>query len=408
MSPSDPSASSAAPGPTPASSLSAHEDHLRALGLPMMLAPATRLRELLPRSAGFAAGLALLGVALAALDRSNDLAIEVMDRYDLTDVEAGGAGGAGADLPDDDTFWAELADAAEPIIELLALSIALAVLAPLLGWVVAKIARNVSRGAATALGLGSMLALVVVPVLTFTSANGPDLADTLLAAALVLVGTYLGAGSLLRWSARRVRLELGTMGPMVARVLPLVMLAVLFLFFSVELWQVMVALSWPRTFAVIGVILALTVLLVGITTRDDVRHELRERYNETPLRWTERANILLVPVLATLIQAALFAILVFAFFLFLGWTAVPETTEARWTQTPDNEPQGLMFGLPISVTLVRVALTLAAFSALNLAAAAASDAAHRARFVRPMIDEVVRGLDAREAYLVARSRQARR
>ena len=68
----------------------------------------------------------------------------------------------------------------------------------------------------------------------------------------------------------------------------------------------------------------------------------------------------------------------------------------------------LMFGLPISVTLVRVALTLAAFSALNLAAAAASDAAHRARFVRPMIDEVVRGLDAREAYLVARSRQARR
>ena len=43
-----------------------------------------------------------------------------------------------------------------------------------------------------------------------------------------------------------------------------------------EIWQVMVALSWPRTFALMGVIAVLTVLLVGITTRDDTRQsELR-------------------------------------------------------------------------------------------------------------------------------------
>ena len=58
----------------------------------------------------------------------------------------------------------------------------------------------------------------------------------------------------------------------------------------------------------------------------------------------------------------------------------------------------------VSVTLVRVSLMLATFSALNLAAAAASDAAHKERFVRPMLDEVVRGLAAREAYLGARRR----
>ena len=115
-----------------------------------------------------------------------------------------------------------------------------------------------------------------------------------------------------------------------------------------------------------------------------------------------QAGVLLVPVLATLIQAALFAALVFAFFLFLGWIAVPEATEARWTHGPDDAPRGLLFDLPFSVTLVRVALMLAMFSALNLAAAAASDPAHHRRVVRPMIDEVVRGLDAREAYLAAR------
>ena len=373
------------PVPTPASRPRAHEDHLRALGLPMMIAPSARLRDLLPRCAGFAAGLAVFGAAVAALDRSNDLAVAFLDEFGI----------------DDDPTRPDLFAASEPIIELLALAIALAVAAPVLGWLTGKVARRVPRAAAFAVGLGSLLALVVVPVVVFSSQDGPTLRDTLLAAALVLVGTYAGVGSLVRWSARRVRRELGTMGPMVARVLPILMLAVLFLFFSAEIWQVMVALSWPRTFAVIGVMVALTVLLVGITTRDDIRHELQQWSTDTPLRPAERVNVLLVPVLATLIQAALFAALVFAFFVFLGWIAVPEATEARWTHGPGDAPDGLLFGLPFTVTLVRVALTLAAFSALNLAAAAASDPAHHRRFVRPMIDEVVRGLAAREAYLGA-------
>lgn len=345
----------------------------------MMIAPRSRLRELLPRSAGFAAGLAVAGAALAALDRANDRAIAVLDRFD----------------------GPELASAAEPILELLLLAAVLAVAAPLVGWLISRLARHVTRATATALGVGSLIALVVVPVVTFSSADGPTLGGTVLTAALVLTGTYAGIGSLLRWSARRVGRELGTMGPMVARVLPILTLAVLFLFFSAEIWQVMVALSWPRTFALMGVIAVLTVLLVGITTRDDTRHELQQWSTDTPLRPAERANVMLVPVLATLIQAALFATLVFAFFLFLGWIAVPEATEARWTHGPDDAPDGLLFGLPFTVTLVRVALMLAAFSALNLAAAAASDPAHHKRFVRPMIDEVVRGLAAREAYLGA-------
>ena len=393
------------PEPTPASSPHAHEEHLRALGLPLFVTPRARARELLPRSAGPAAGLAVAGAALAALDRANDHAIVMLDRFeDSTD---------GNPADPDPAAVAELASAVEPIIELLLLALVLAVAAPLVGWLLSRLARRVTRATAAALGLGSLIALVVVPVVTLSSTDGPTVRGTVLTAALVLVGTYAGIGSLVRWSARRVRRELGTMGPMVARVLPILTLAVLFLFFSAEIWQVMVALSWPRTFALMGVMAVLTVLLVGITTRDDTRHELQQWSTDTPLRRGERANVVLVPMLATLIQAALFATLVFAFFLFLGWIAVPEATEARWTRGPGDAPDGLLFGLPFTVTLVRVALTLAAFSALNLAASAASDPAHHRRFVRPMIDEVVRGLAAREAYLGAlrgaeRRRQRRR
>ncbi|MCY1656048.1 hypothetical protein OVA21_02175 [Dietzia sp. SL131] len=44
------------PDPTPASSLTVHEDHLRALGLPLVIAPATRRREVLPAPPASAPG----------------------------------------------------------------------------------------------------------------------------------------------------------------------------------------------------------------------------------------------------------------------------------------------------------------------------------------------------------------
>lgn len=373
------------PDPTPASSLPAHEDHLRALGLPLMIAPATRRRELLARSAGVSAGLAVACTGISAVDRSNDRMIALLEQLG----------------PDADP---ELIDVPAPIVGLLVLAIALWVAAPLVGWLVSKTARRAHPAVGSVLGLVALAALVVVPHLAFDPHDGPTHRTTALLAAGVLAGTYTGLGSLVRWSARRVRRELTTMGPMVARVLPILMLAVLFLFFSVEIWQIMVELSWPRTFAVLGVMVGLTVLLVGISTRDDILHDLRGREPEQLLRRAERVNLVLVPVLATLIQAALFASLVFLFFVTLGWIAIPEITETRWTLRPPDEPGGLLSGLPVSVTLVRVSLMLATFSALNLAAAAASDAAHKERFVRPMLDEVVRGLAAREAYLGARRR----
>ena len=372
--------------PTPASSLSVHEDHLRGLGLPMMIAPSTRRREVLSRSAGTSAGLAVVGAGIAAGDRANDYAIVVIEQT--------------GPLAEPDLFAA-----AEPILALLLLSVALLAAAPLVGWLLSRTARRADPAVGSAIGLGALIALVVVPHLSFAPHDGPSLLTTTLLAVVVLAGTYTGVGSLGRWSFRRVRQEVSTIGPMVARVLPILMLAVLFLFFSVEIWQVMVALSWPRTFAVLGVICLLTVLLVGISTRDDIRHDLEGREPDHPLRRGERVNLVLVPVLALLIQVVLFATLVFIFFLFLGWIAVPEATETSWTRRPSDAPGGVLFGVPVSITLVRVSLMLAAFSALNLAAAAASDAAHKARFVRPMLDEVVRSLAAREAYLRVRRRR---
>lgn len=374
------------PDPTPASDRGAHEEHLRSLGLPLMIEPSTRLKEMPRRSAGLCAGLAVAFTGLGALDRANDQAVMMIEYIGVDPADVLEAAG-----------WTELR-------LMLLLAAALVMLSPLVGWLISWVARRTSPATGTVVGLAAAALLVVVPPTAFDPGDGPTIRTTVLITVAVLASTYVGAGSLVRWSFRRVRRELGTMGQMVARVLPVLTLAVLFLFFSAEIWQIMVELSWPRTFAVIGVMGVLTVLLVVVTTRDDLHAELESQAPGLQLRLSERINILLVPVLATLIQAALFACLVFLFFLFLGWIAVPEATETRWTMRPTEELGGLLAGVPLSVTLVRVSLALAAFSALNLAAAAASDAAHRARFVRPMIDEVVHGLAARESYLQARRR----
>lgn len=372
------------PDPTPASSRRAHEAYLRSLGLPLMIVPSTRLRGVLRHSAGVSAGLAVAATGLSFLDRSNDYAVALLERV-------------GPDSPE----W-DLIAASDPIVLLLVVALCLFAAAPLCGWLVARLVARVHRAYGALIGLAAAIALLVVGPATFGSRDGPSLLTTTLALTVVLVGTYLGAGSLVRWAAGRVARELGGMGHMVARVLPVLMLAVLFLFFNAEIWQVMVALSWPRTVAVLGIMGALTVLLVAITTMDDLRTELEGRYPDHELRVSERINIVLVPVVATLIQVVLFAGFVFLFFLFLGWIAIPEATETRWTLRPTEDLDGLLATVPVSVTLLRVALALAAFSALNLAASASSDAAHRERFVRPMIDQVVRSLAAREAYLEAR------
>lgn len=228
------------------------------------------------------------------------------------------------------------------------------------------------------------------------------------------VAGFFGVGTVLRWSVLRVLRETETLGPLAARVLPMLMIAFLFFFYNAEIWQVMVALSTERTWAVVGILALLTVLLVAVTTNDGLRSMLAEHASERegidvpPLRRSERFNLLLVPCLAALIQATLFAVVVFGFFMLFGWLSVSEATAAQWTGRPAQRFPGLLAQVPISPTLVKVSLTLAAFSALNLAASAAADRQHRERFVDPLLDEVVNSLQVRDAYVRAAASAAER
>ena len=268
-------------------------------------------------------------------------------------------------------------------------------LVPLVALLVWFFERRHPRLPATITGIVGLISLIVLPVLP-----SPDkwqtFATTVALAVLIVGGTYVGAGSVMAWAARRVVWELGALGPMIARTLPLFTLASLFLFYNAEIWQVMKPLPWSRIVAVAAVLGVLTMFLVAMTSRDEMRDVLADQQG---LRRGERFNLVLVPVLVTMIQTSLFAALVFCFFCLFGDLSVSNATVAQWTGAPADLSLREKYRIPFEPTLIKVAFVLSGVGALNFAAAAASDENHREHFVAPIGEEIAEGLELRKRYV---------
>lgn len=241
---------------------------------------------------------------------------------------------------------------------------------------------------------------------------------------LVVVLVFLGVGSLAWWALRRSFYELWSVGPMVVRVLPVLMLAVLFLFFNAEIWQVSAGLDWARTVGVAGVLGTLALVVIGVTARDELRADIEEAQLRQPapteellvgtplagmsvtglaprLGWGERINFFLVPIAAQAIQLSLFGVLMFGFFVSFGRLAISDSVAKSWITT---EPAPLLIlDVPMGVSepLVRVSLILASFCALSFAASSSSDRRYREAFLEPILHETRVNLAARHTYLDA-------
>lgn len=242
---------------------------------------------------------------------------------------------------------------------------------------------------------------------------------------LFLALTYQGAGVILRWSLRRSAQEIWALGPMVIRVLPVLFLAVLFLFFNAEIWQIATALSLPRTFAVASVLFTLTVLVVVVTAQDELRPlltrsaatDLRPDPDEfaaliadtpveganppdrhPPLGAGERFNLLLIQVAAQLAQVALFTLLMLTFFILFGQLSIQEPTIKSWIGRPSEILAIAGLRTAISVELFKVSIVLASFCGLSFAASSGADTTYRTAFLDPILSETRTDLAVRDVY----------
>jgi MFS family permease len=310
--------------------------------------------------------------------------------------------------------------------------IVVAVVVPLLaGWGASRWMGVLSRRGRWVLArVVLLLAVAVLPLAEWSTGLRSQLWLSLTVAAgvtsLMLFAVWVGAGSILAWGLRKAVTELGTVGRMATKALPLLVLVVIFAFFSAEMWQIANDLPRWRLWLVVALFAALAVLFMAARLDEELRamvekvaddeiDDLAGLLRDTPLAGgvdgppieplplgrREQANITLVLFVAQLLQILVLSVLVFCVLIALGALAINGSVIDSWLGGGQSKVQGTLFGiaLPLSRGLVQVSLFLAAVSGLYFAASAATDQHYREAFYEPLLKDVRVSLAARQVYL---------
>lgn len=240
---------------------------------------------------------------------------------------------------------------------------------------------------------------------------------------LIVVGIYLaiflGIDTILGWSFKHAIHQLASLPPMIAKVLPVLMVSVLFIFVNADLWKLANGLSFPRTWAVLGLMgllavfvvvttsLERTARLLGRSRGDDIARFSNNDYEHAaaleggiwntaqdwveeqkilehrPLKIAPWSNLIIIPMIGQIIQATLFMLLVFE-----SWMSIkPEHLKILCVDTN------------INAVVIKVSMIVAVFSGLSFVATTSSDEKYARSFLKPMIERIKHILIIRDIYL---------
>jgi hypothetical protein len=246
-----------------------------------------------------------------------------------------------------------------------------------------------------------------------------------LLAALWYALTALHARQILTWGLGRTFGSLRTLLPMTTRALPLLLLAITFLFINTEVWQVASNLTVGDLWLVVLLFLVLAVGFLFVRLPEEVDRAddsvddafLLRTCTGTPLEAAcrelvadpaadpasyaevsgyERWNLILVLMIVQTVQVVLLSLSVFAFLMIFGGLIMTEPVMGAWSTSK----------VPIdrSQALVQVSVFLASFSGLYLTVSTVTDEAYRAQFFGSVERELERAVGVRAVYLALRNR----
>ncbi len=373
----------------------ATEQWLRHQGLPYFVPRALWADRLFVRVAPFLVFLLVIDIALSGV-------LDVLITIDVDDAT----------------------EASFLLLAVVAAAIALAVLPFLLSSLAGALLRGRPRVALPATIALLALCLVGIPVVT-TIVVGPTSAALGLVVNLVAIGlayllTWLGIGALVSWAARTALRQLSAIGALATRALPILMLVVVFAFFSRPLWEVTSTMSAGRLMLVVLFFALLGVLFVIPITRTEMK-ELDQRTDEAerirdvrstglpglsertarpgpPARRLERANLESVFTLALGFQVVFFALIVCVFLLVLGGLAFSAEVLEEWVGPRETTIDVFGVELPFTWALVKTAIFLSAVSSLNFLVSVTTNRAYRAAFYDPQFQRARTALSVRAAY----------
>jgi hypothetical protein len=307
---------------------------------------------------------------------------------------------------------------------------AVLVAAPFVLYLLHRLGTSLGEAARRSAGLLVMTIFVVIMPVTVSGWSGAALAEVpafLLVSLVAIWLTYIGFGSIALWAFRFAWLQLGALGTLMSRALPLLMLTVV-VYFTGELWQLAARMPRQRLWQTIGFLALVGLLFVVTTIRDEVRalRDDRAEQNDpeellvgtplgghldhtparTPLSRPEQVNVVAVMVVSQAIQVVFFTAGLFAFFMALGIIAIPDDVTVLWSSQESctvGEPPcpGTWFGVhvPVPQTVVHVSLFVAVLSGLYFTVSTSVDPLYRERFFDPLIKDVAISLAGRDAYL---------
>jgi hypothetical protein len=236
----------------------------------------------------------------------------------------------------------------------------------------------------------------------------------------------LGLGSIGWWSIGRLRDELARIAELLGRTLPSLLILVLFLLFSAELWEAAHLLSGGEMTAIVLLLLVAAATLVMTAFRSEIPdienahwEDLRQLAAGTPagpmanavpdgspppLRPLQRLNLAMLVLIGQLIQSAFVAFVIAGFLVVFGTLALPATLQERWIgATVGVLAHYELLGETrvLSPELVRVATLLGSVVGLYFTGLAITDSVYRTAHFERMLAEVRQLVGARAFYAAA-------
>jgi hypothetical protein len=280
--------------------------------------------------------------------------------------------------------------------------------------------------------IGQFAVLPVVPTLLVQQDPFGLLTSALnilagIAAIYIVIG--FGLLDIAGWAFGQLRDQLVHIATLVSRTLPLLLILVVFLMFSAELWEAAHALHAWELAAVLGLLLVVGSILVVTTFRPEVRRleapldwdEVRREAAGTPvaaladgavpagfqvprLSWLQRRNVEFVVLISQLLQSTFVSLLVLAFLVAFGLIVVPASVQAAWMGAPVTALINFeLLGEPriLSAELLGVSALLSGIVGLYFTGLSLTDATFKAEHFTLVVAELRMLLSARALYLAA-------
>ncbi len=280
------------------------------------------------------------------------------------------------------------------------------------------------------LGIPELAAFLIGPALpAVVFEQWGDALQAVIEGTVVLAVIYLftsyGVLPLMGWAASQTFSRFGSVGRMLTRALPLLLLFTTFLFINAEVWQVAGTLDGPvyivtlALFFLLGSAFVLSRVpeairsvnafddwsdvseLVQGTPAEGLALPAHGDPMERPLSIRQRVNIGMVSVFSQAILITFVAVILALFFTLFGLLAIPEETVAYWTQLPNVHVlahwnvRGRT--LVLSEPLVRVAGFLGAFTGMYFTVVLGTDATYRGEFAEDAGPQIRQALAVRLA-----------